>query len=161
MGAETQTLGFDGSFLRRGFWVYVWQVLAPGESELYYVGRTGDSSSPNAQSPFNRMSRHLGFAKNNCMLRKHLDARGVEASECKFRLVAHGPILDEADDLEAHQVRRDKVAAVEKALAEAMRIAGYDVMNTVGCRKVLDEAMFAEVRCAFAHKFSLLQAEKE
>ncbi len=161
MSAETEMLNFDGGFLRRGFWIYVWQVMAPDDRELYYVGRTGDSSSCNAQSPFNRMGQHLGFAKNSNMLRKYLSRHGVEPNGCKFRLVAHGPILDEAENLQTHQERRDRVAGIEKALAEAMGVAGYDVMNTVKCRKALDASMFAEVRDAFALEFPRLQADTE
>jgi hypothetical protein len=161
MSPETQTLRFDGSFLRRGFWIYVWQVMAPGDRELYYVGRTGDSSSRYAQSPFNRMGQHLGFAENSNMLRKYLGRRGVDPNDCEFRLVAHGPLLNEAGDLGTHRSRRDTVAAVEKALAEAMSEVGYDVMNTVRCRKPLDEGLFVEVHVAFAHKFPRLQIDTE
>lgn len=64
MSATTQVVEFDGAFLQRGFWLYVWRVIAPNSTEVLYVGRTGDSSSPNAQSPFNRMGQHLGFQKN-------------------------------------------------------------------------------------------------
>jgi hypothetical protein len=149
MSAETETLSFDGGFLRRGFWIYVWQVMAPGERELYYVGRTGDTPSCNAQSPFNRMGQHLGFAENSNMLGKYLAIRGVEPNDCKFRLVAHGPILDEAENLQTHQGRRDRVAGIEKALAEAMGVASYDVMNKVKCRKALDASMFADVSSCF------------
>lgn len=159
MGPEAQTFSFDGGLLGRGFWIYVWQVLAPGGRELYYVGRTGDSSSRYAQSPFNRMGQHLGFAKNSNMLRKCLGTRNVEPNNCKFRLVAHGPILDEAEDLTTHRERRDRVAGVEKALAGVMGAAGYDVMNTVLCRKALDESMFADVRAAFALEFTRLQID--
>jgi hypothetical protein len=157
MSAETRILSFDGEFLRRGFWVYVWQVVAPGDRELFYVGRTGDSSSRYAQSPFNRMGQHLGFAKNSNMLRKYLGGRGVEPNDCEFRLVAHGPLLDEAGDLATHRECRDTVAGIEKALAEAMLSAGYDVMNIVRSRKPLDRAMFAEVLAAFAVEFPRLR----
>lgn len=54
---------FEGGILQRGFWLYVWKVTPADQAPLYYVGRTGDSSSTNAQSPFNRMGQHLGFAR--------------------------------------------------------------------------------------------------
>ena len=63
--AAVHELQFDGSVLRRGFWLYVWEVIPVGQAPVYYVERTGDSSSTNAQSPFNRMGQHLGFAKNS------------------------------------------------------------------------------------------------
>lgn len=161
MTAENRVLSFDGSLLRRGFWIYVWQVMAPGDRELYYVGRTGDSSSRYAQSPFNRMGQHLGSVENSNMLRKRLVERDIEPNECQFRLVARGPILKEAEDLERHRAPRDTVAGIEKALAEAMAAVGYDVMNIVRSRKPLDRLMFAEVLAAFAVEFPRLQVDTE
>lgn len=45
-----QTLTFDGAILQRGFWLYVWEITPVGAAPLYYVGRTGESSSTHAQS---------------------------------------------------------------------------------------------------------------
>jgi hypothetical protein len=95
---RTYEVSLDGGILHRGFWLYVWEVITPEGNKLLYVGRTGDSSSPNAQSPFNRMGQHLGFAKTSCMLRNHLDKRKIVPELCSFRLLAYGPILDEADE---------------------------------------------------------------
>jgi len=39
----THSLEFNGEFLERGFWLYVWDVTTPAKKHLYYVGRTGDS----------------------------------------------------------------------------------------------------------------------
>jgi hypothetical protein len=49
------------------------------------------------------------------------------------------------------------MAASEKALAAAMAAAGYRVMNTVACRKPLDDRRFADVRAAFAQHFPRLR----
>jgi hypothetical protein len=117
------------------------------------VGRTGDSSSVNAQSPFNRMGQHLGNAKNTRMLRNHLRKRKVEPEACSFRFIAHGPILPEAKTKARHLERRDLVAAAEKKLADDLKEAGYDVMNTVHCRKVLDEQFYSPIHAAFRVKF--------
>jgi hypothetical protein len=87
MSPATYTVVLDGRTLQRGFWLYVWEVTTPNGAKLLYVGRTGDSSSINAQSPFNRMG---------------------------------------------------------------------DVMNTVHCRKPLDEGLYVEVRAAFAAEFPRL-----
>jgi len=76
---------------------------------------------------------------------------------CSFRIVAHGPILQEANGLDLHRKQRDDVAALEKALADAMREAGYPVMNTVRCLKRLDAQLVAEVRAAFATCFPALR----
>jgi hypothetical protein len=140
---ETFTVSLDGGTLERGFWLYVWEATTPGGEVVLYVGRTGDSSSINAQSPFNRMGQHLGSAKNSSMLRNHLEARGVVPEECRFRLVAHGPVLAEADDRATHNARRDAAA-------------GYNVLNTVRCLKPLDGDLYAGVRAAFAREFARL-----
>jgi hypothetical protein len=152
----THALSFDGHILRRGFWLYIWEITPPEGTSIHYVGRTGDSSSANAQSPFNRVSQHLGFNEKSNALRRHLEERGLRPEECRFRLVTHGPVLEEAQTAEEHHVPRDAVAALEKALAEALCAAGYDVINRVACRKPLDAARFEEIRAAFAVHFPRL-----
>ena len=58
--AETFTVTLDGAMLRRGFWLYVWEITTPSSNKVLYVGAPGDSSSPKAQSLFNRMGQNLG-----------------------------------------------------------------------------------------------------
>jgi len=159
MSTKTYELTFDGGLLERGFWLYVWEITTPGQRCVYYVGRTGDSSSFNAQSPFNRMGQHLGSQVNSNALRRHLQKRGIQPEHCSFRLVAYGPVM-EISSRDQHRKRRDKVAAMEKALAEAICAAGYEVLNTVTCRVPLDEEAFAEVLEAFAEKFERLKKGK-
>ncbi len=156
--AALHELQFDGRVLRRGFWLYVWEVTPAEHAPLYYVGRTGDSSSTNAQSPFNRMGQHLGFADNSSMLRKHLGHYALEPETCAFRLIALGPLEQESEAVERaeHDERRDIVAALEKALAAAMRDAGYRVMNEVRSRKNLDAERFNDVLKTFAVKLPAL-----
>lgn len=151
-------LRFDGGILQRGFWLYVWEITPPSSGVVYYVGRTGDSSSTNAQSPFNRMGQHLGFAQNSNMLRRHLAHRGLEPEKCSFRLVALGPLEVESvsEGRNEHDQRRDVVAAMERALAETMTAAGCQVMNKVVSRKGLDAERFERVRTAFARAFPAL-----
>jgi hypothetical protein len=48
MTAKLHELSFGGGLLERGFWLYVWEISPPQGPALYYVGRTGDSSSTNA-----------------------------------------------------------------------------------------------------------------
>ncbi len=164
MAASTHSLTFGGGILERGFWLYVWEVKLEDGRTLHYVGRTGDRSSRFAQSPYIRMGQHLGTAKTTSMLRQYLVKHGVTHGDCTYRLVAHpgrsagqsGPILGEAAELIEHRKRRDIIAALEKALAEAMAAAGCEVMNTVKCRMPLDEALFARVRTAFGAEFPLL-----
>jgi hypothetical protein len=147
-------LAFDGALLTRGFWLYVWEITKPDSTRLYYVGRTGDSSSSNPQSPFNRMSAHLSFNRNNNILRRYLEGKQVKVELCSFRLLAHGPLLKGARS--KYETRRDIIAALEKALADAMREAGYNVINVVYGRKPLDAKRFASVRSIFSGYFPAL-----
>lgn len=158
MASSTQIVQFDGAFLQRGFWLYVWEVTAPDGSKFLYVGRTGDSSSPNAQSPFVRMGQHLGFQKNSSMLRTHLGRRGVEPQDCQYRMVSHGPVLPEAASREMweHKLVRDQVAAIEHQLEKDLRTSGYEVMNVVTSKAVLELSLYEPVRSAFADEFPRL-----
>jgi len=161
MNPTTHELTFTGALLGRGFWLYVWDITTVGNIHLYYVGRTGDSSSINAQSPFNRMGQHLGFNKNSNVLRHRLESKGIDANKCAFRLVTYGPILKEAKTLEQHRLRRDRIAAMEKALADAMTKAGYMVVNLVHCDAQPDIKAFAEVLVSFAKHFEKLPLRSE
>ncbi|KAF0246857.1 MAG: hypothetical protein FD180_387 [Planctomycetota bacterium] len=155
-------VGFPARFLRRGFWLYVWEVNpGPGQELVYYVGRTGDSSSPNAQSPFVRMGQHLGSSDNSNMLKKHiLSTTGLKPDCChSFRLLAHGPILREATNMKRHVPRRNRMAALECALAEDLREAGYNVANDVRCRHEVDDSLRAEVRRAFSKSLARLRRQ--
>jgi hypothetical protein len=160
MNLTTQELKFSGALLGRGFWLYVWDVTTVAKTHLYYVGRTGDSSSQNAQSPFNRMAQHLGFNKNSNVLRRRLRSKGIDANRCAFRLVASGPVLEEAKGHAQHQESRDRIAGMEKALADAMTEAGYVVINKVHCNTQLDAKAFGSVRVAFAKHFEKLLQTK-
>jgi hypothetical protein len=153
MGAETYALRMPGAMLERGFWLYVWRIDTPN-GEMLYVGRTGDSSSPNAGAPFTRMGQHLGWNNNQNALRRNLVKAGIEPEQCtSFELISHGPIFEEQSDTTSHESPRDMVAALEKRLADNLDAAGYRVLNTVHCRKVLDEARWQEVRKAFVEYF--------
>jgi hypothetical protein len=145
--------------LQRGFWLYVWQVKTPDGKMCCYVGRTGDSSSPNAASLYNRMGQHLGFEKASNALRTHLQKRDFKPEECKvFRLISCGPIYPEVPgtDLEKHKPFRDDVAAMERALAKDLAIAGYHVLNIVRSNKPINKGDWRKVRKAFAEHFPKL-----
>ena len=71
-------------------------------------------------------------------------------------MVAFGPRFPEEGNMDQHKSPRDKVAAVEKKLADTLRSAGYTVMNTVNCRRPLDQELWEEVRDAFANHFCKL-----
>ena len=151
-------LEFSGALLVRGFWLYVWKITTKGGRKLYYVGRTGDSSSLNAQSPFARLSQHLGWNRNSNALRRNLEDCKLVAEECRaFRLFACGPVFPETQSKARHARSRDIVAALEKELADAMHAAGYDVLNEVKCRKPLDQDLWHAVMAAFQEHFPKLQ----
>jgi len=154
-GAAVHLVEFDGALVRRGFWLYVFEATAPDGERLLYVGRTGDSSSFNAQSAYNRLGKHLGTAPTTNQMRKHLEQRGLEPEACRYRFVAYGPVLAEAatKDRGSHYPLRDRVAAMEKELANLLKAAGYSVLNDVKSRKALDENAFRPVVAAFVEHF--------
>ncbi len=161
MPPETYAIGLEGGVLCRGFWLYVWDVKTPDDEHLLYVGRTGDNSSPNAQSPFNRMGQHLGYVENTNMVRRYLDEREVDPELCTLRFIAYGPILEEAPnkDMEIHKERRNVVGALEKKLRDDLEAVGYEVMNPINCKWPLDEALYGTARTAFAAEFPQLLPE--
>jgi hypothetical protein len=151
---QLHDLRFDGAILQRGFWLYIWQVTDGTGHARYYVGRTGDSSSMNAQSPFARISQHLGTGKHTSQLRGHLRRHGVEIGTSTFDLITYGPIFTEGQTMEEHRALRDRVAVLERELCDAMKAAGYDVLNTVKCRMSDDDGkdLWGDVRAAFAER---------
>lgn len=87
---------FDGRLLKRGFWLYVWDIRSDRQRVLY-VGRTGDSSSVNASSPFARIGQHLNFkenAKANSLAKRLAHAR-IDHEACAFSMVAMGRLFPE------------------------------------------------------------------
>ena len=98
------SMSFHGEFLERGFWLYVWDIRTGTERHLY-VGRTGDGSSPNAASPFQRIGQHLDFrdkAKGNSLARQ-LKAVATNPSVSSFEMVAVGPLFPEQQTFELHK----------------------------------------------------------
>jgi hypothetical protein len=161
VSAQLHNVSFCGGLLQRGFWLYVWEVIPRAGDPVLYVGMTGDSSSPNAQSPFTRLSQHLGTNEHANALARHLKAKNIEPSGCRsLELVAYGPVLEEADGMEGHRPLRARVAAVEKALCDALSGAGYNVLNKVQCRAALDARLWEQVLDAFAERFADLKSQE-
>lgn len=143
---KTHQLSFGGAILERGFWLYVWRVTN-GAKRFLYVGRTGDSSSRFAASPFARVGQHLDSrpkAPAN-MLHRHIRSRGLDPKKCSFKLIAIGPVFPEQSTLEAHRKHRDVVAPMEAALANHLRAKGYDVCGSHSSKHALDTKLFAQV----------------
>ena len=150
MSPSTYTMRLPGSILVRGFWLYVWKIETP-DGLVLYVGRTGDNSTPNAASPIARMGQHLSKNPQQNMLRRHLEKRGHLLEHCDvFDLVTYGPLFPETPDWDEHRPRRDKIAALERELAQALKGAGYDVLNAVRSRHEVDADLWDKTLKAFA-----------
>ncbi len=147
-------MSFDGALLNRGFWLYVWDI-ASSRGRYLYVGRTGDSSSANAASPFQRIGQHLDSrlnAKGNT-LAKQLRRAGVTPSDGKFKMMAIGPIFPEQRDFDAHKPIRDIMSALESALADTLRERGYNVIGSHGRRVAPDPELYTQVMVHIDHKY--------
>ncbi len=150
---------FPGAILQRGFWLYVWEITPADGSKVLYVGMTGDTGSYKAQSPFIRVSQHLGQNVHANALRRYLASRNIEPSTCKsFELFALGPLYEPANSALEHSARRNVVAALEKCLRDALVAAGYDVLNQITCRQPLDERQWQDVLEAFSGHFNKLNS---
>lgn len=139
-------LTFDGGILERGFWLYVWRIQHQQEKVLY-VGRTGDSSSRYASSPFSRLGQHLDIrptATANTLLR-NLQAAGFTPEKCNFEMLAVGPLFPEQPDITSHRQHRDIVAPLEAKLAAHLRAQGHTVLGTHPKAKPFDQQVFAQV----------------
>jgi hypothetical protein len=137
---------FNGRLLKRGFWLYVWDIKEDRKHHLY-VGRTGDSSSPNASSPFRRIGQHLDSslnAKGNALGRQ-LENAGIDPEACTFEMTAIGPIFNEQKTMSEHKPLRDKTAALERALADELKRRGYNVLGTHPRAEEPDPALFKQV----------------
>lgn len=141
------TMTFDGKLLQRGFWIYVCKV-ADCEKTCYYVGRTGDSSSPNAASPFNRIGNHLDLrdkAKGNAMT-KRLTEAGMNPENCQFKMFALGPIFAEQATMPEHTPYRDRTAALEFEVAEHLRSCGHRVLGEHHRSGKIDEDLLQDIK---------------
>ncbi len=88
MPASTYSLTMPGAMLERGFWLYVWRIASP-IGELLYVGRTGDSASPNASPPFMRMGQESICRKTGLHIREEAQQGPKLRLPAIFDRVAH------------------------------------------------------------------------
>jgi hypothetical protein len=123
-------VAFEGAVLRRGFWLYIVEIRTR-ERVVTYVGRTGDTSSPNAGSLFSRIASHLNrkkSAKGNALLR-NLHNHSLPVEECAYRFIGIGPIFPQQQTMASHIPIRDEMAGLERAVADILRQRGYDVLG--------------------------------
>jgi hypothetical protein len=123
-------ISFDGQLLKRGFWLYVWRI-GHGSRTVFYVGRTGDTSSENAASPFNRLSQHLSLRKNSKgnALARNLAVCGMNPEECRFEFFALGHLYPETKSVDVHKELRDLMMAAERFAADWLRERGKEVLG--------------------------------
>ncbi len=155
---HSYTMKFDGRLLDRGFWLYMCEVKGENSHHVY-VGRTGDSSSPNASSPFKRIGQHLDTspgAKGNA-LGKRLRGAGVRYEECTFEMVAVGPIFPEQATLEDHVPFRNTMAALERAVADELRKRGYVVVGNHPRVQAPDQSLLEGIRPLLDSKFPVIR----
>jgi hypothetical protein len=145
--------------LTRGFWLYVWKIGLSDGSNVFYVGMTGDTGSYRAQSPFNRVSAHLGSNDKSNALRRYLRLKDIDPETCiALAFAAYGPMYEVPvpTDREAYQRMRGKVAALEKALWLFLENSGCSRLNS--CPRStsdLDKEMWPAVRSAFGRHLGL------
>jgi len=152
---------FAGHLLKRGFWLYVWDIKGP-MSHHVYVGRTGDSSSPYASSPFKRIGQHLEHgpnAKGNALGRQ-LRQAGVNCEECAFEMVAIGPIFPEQASFADHIPVRNQMAGLERGLADELRQRGYVVLGVHPMSGCPDQSLMEEIRLLLNPRFPVIPSQE-
>lgn len=166
------TLEIDGDLTQRGFWLYVWTGYKDGRA-YHYVGRTGDNGYPTALSPIQRFARHMTEPEDKGVFGKPRKMRDGKTFDLKrhdferFELKSYGPILPEAEGegiepkrVQVHKERRDKAAALEKRLCDALhKLCQEDefeagvVINPVNSKIEVDETLWLGVHQAFSEHF--------
>lgn len=143
---QVHGLKFSGALIERGFWLYVWKVDWR-DNRILYVGRTGDSSSKYAASPFNRLGQHLDIrpkATANTLLR-NIKSEGFDPAECQFELIAIGPLFPEQDNIDDHRKYRDIISPLESGLAQYLKGQGYNVIGNHPKKREKDEKLFKKI----------------
>jgi hypothetical protein len=153
---KTSRMSFDGVLLNRGFWIYAIRIFNKSGQRYLYIGRTGDNSSKNAGSPFRRIALHLNLspsAKTNALTRL-IRKKVITPSQCTFRLTAVGPIFPEQNNFKSHKPYRNKMTAIEKAVADHFRAKKhYTLLGKHDDNEVKDPARAQKVIKALESDF--------
>jgi hypothetical protein len=147
MSIQSYQMTFQGEVLARGFWLYVWEIVS-GSNRYFYVGRTGDSSSAHAASPFNRIGQHLDFRENakGNSLAKRLNEVGINPRTSNFRMLALGPFSPEQVTFDEHKPFRDQMATYEHELANYLKTEGYNVLGSHHLGTTVDNEILGDVK---------------
>ena len=62
-------------------------------------------------------------------MRRQLNDAKIDPTQCQFKMIAVGPLFEEQASMELHKGVRDKVAFIEKAVAEHIRNEGHQVIG--------------------------------
>lgn len=143
---KTHHITFSGEILERGFWLYVWRITHFND-KFYYVGRTGDSSSKYAASPFSRLGQHLDIRESASanMLMRQLRKLEVNPIKCSFELISVGPLFPEQNNLLDHRKYRDIIAPLEAELAVYLKTKNLNVLGTHPKPKTYDRTLFNNI----------------
>ena len=157
MKITSYSMSFHGELLKRGFWLYVWDIRTE-DVQYLYVGRTGDSSSCNAASPFQRIGQHLDFRENakGNSLAKQLRKVSILPECCTFEMLAIGPLFPEQENFDGHKPIRDIVGSLESALADHLRSKGYSVIGNHFSSQELDNQLWDQVVKIADNKFVVI-----
>ena len=147
MSIKSYQMSFQGEVLERGFWLYIWEIVN-GSNRYFYVGRTGDSSSAHAASPFNRIGQHLDFRENakGNSLAKRLNEVGINPRTCNFRMLALGPFFPEQANFDNHKPFRDQMATYEFELANYLKTEGCNVLGSHHIGITVDNEILIDVK---------------
>ena len=130
-------------------------------------GTPGTTAAHMPTAPYTRMGQHLGFQKASNSLRRLLTEQGIEPEQCaQYDLVSYGPIFpeigktaeqDHGEQMELHKPVRDRMAALERDLRDALADAGYSVLNVVRSKAKFDPDTWPDVLAAFSANFPKLK----
>lgn len=150
MRAATYSVCLPGHLLRRGFWLYVWEVRF-GKKTVYYVGRTGDSSSRYASSPMSRLGQHLSVQASATanMLIRNLRTNKIDPYRSVFQMFAFGPLFGEQRNLTEHRKYRNIMAPIERDLAIHLKERGLTVLGSHPRKGKADRKLLSRVTRQF------------
>ncbi len=158
MRLQVSRVAFNGAILKRGFWLYLVEVVSSRGRRAMYVGRTGDTSSPHAASLFTRLTAHLNDRKSskaNSLLKRMIE-QDLDCTDCSYRLVGIGPVFNQQANMDEHKPLRDQMAGLERAVADHLRERGYAVLGDHPKPRMVQAELLATVLNLVDEELSVL-----